>query len=200
MSEPQEVSYRKPLLISSTTLLLYSIAGGSIVNKISYFGSVIEFSRPEYLEYCLIVFMIYFLWRHWQETTVTRTNLYKMLDISIKLKDVEDRGPLWKYVVNERVDSKSGQGIELKILWFGKLLVPKKNHTQYDDFGDIETFKERPKPQSKICKSACMLISLSHMVKVFIKDTHFANSIFPVLVSFAAFIAYLCNQLAPACT
>ncbi|HAV1574371.1 TPA: hypothetical protein JG843_003886 [Vibrio parahaemolyticus] len=199
MSDIQEVSYRKSLLVTSTILLLYSVAGGKIINKFSYFGSAIELSRPEYLEYSLVAFVIYFLWRHWQTTATIREDLHRMLSTSIELTEDGDYPPLWKPIIKERINSFSGAGLEIKVLWFGRLEVPNKG-LGYDENGDIQSIAAKQEPPTKTSKFICKLISVSHAVKVFAIAPQFANSIFPTLVSLAALITYMWNQLVLICT
>ncbi|AUJ35375.1 hypothetical protein [Vibrio vulnificus] len=199
MSDNQEITYRKSLLITSTILLLYSVAGGNITNKLTYFGSAIEFSRPEFLEYALVAFIVYFFWRHWQTSTNSRLELKVMLDAVVILNSNAKFGPLWKYVINERIDNQHGNDLEVKIIWFGKFHIPDISST-YDHNGELQIFSQKEEPQSKRSKVACILISLLHTISVFIKKPHFANSIFPELISIAALIAYFWNLWVSVCT
>ncbi|EJK2117081.1 hypothetical protein NK428_004055, partial [Vibrio navarrensis] len=121
-----------------------------------------------------------------------------MLSTSMELSENGDYPPLWKHIIKERINSFSGAGLEIKILWFGKLEVPNKS-LGYDENGDIQTITAKPEPQTKLSKFICKLISVSHAVKVFAIAPHFANSIFPTLVSLAALIAYMWNQLVLIC-
>ncbi|WP_439830943.1 hypothetical protein [Aeromonas caviae] len=61
-----ERQYRKHLMIVSMVVLIYSIAGGAFDNDISFSGAKLSFSRPQWIEYFMIVVMLFLQWRHWQ--------------------------------------------------------------------------------------------------------------------------------------
>ncbi|HHQ4529475.1 TPA: hypothetical protein ACSP1Y_003271 [Aeromonas hydrophila] len=60
-----ERQYRKNLMIVSTIVLIYSIAGGSFGNDLSFSGAKLVFSRPEWIEFFMIAVMFFLQWRHW---------------------------------------------------------------------------------------------------------------------------------------
>ncbi|WP_421176563.1 hypothetical protein [Aeromonas jandaei] len=60
-----ERQYRKNLMIVSMIVLIYSIAGGAFDRDISFSGAKLTFSRPNWIEYFMIVIMLFLQWRHW---------------------------------------------------------------------------------------------------------------------------------------
>ncbi|WAG00082.1 hypothetical protein NRZ31_04750 [Aeromonas dhakensis] len=60
-----ERQYRKNLMIVSMIVLIYSIAGGSFGNDLSFSGAKLIFSRPQWIEVFMLVVMGFLQWRHW---------------------------------------------------------------------------------------------------------------------------------------
>lgn len=66
MADDKELGrlYRKHLMIVSTVIFIYSIAGGKFANKIELFGAGLTFNNPKLLEICAVLICIFMTWRH----------------------------------------------------------------------------------------------------------------------------------------
>ena len=71
--EPQ---YRKNLMLVSTVVLMFSIAGGKLGTKISFSGGEVTFAHPEYIELAFIISMLFLQWRHWLVSASIRARQY----------------------------------------------------------------------------------------------------------------------------
>ena len=67
MTEDRELErqYRKNLMIISSVMLVYSVAGGEIGGEINLSGVAIKFKNSGLLEWLGLLIMYFLCWRHW---------------------------------------------------------------------------------------------------------------------------------------
>ncbi|CAD7534735.1 hypothetical protein G9455_11725 [Aeromonas hydrophila] len=78
MVDDVEHQYRKNLMIVSSIMLIYSVAGGEFGGDITLSGIPIRFKSPQYIEWLGLVIMYFLWWRHWLVSESIRDRM-KML-------------------------------------------------------------------------------------------------------------------------
>lgn len=93
-----EQLYRKRLMILATCILIYVIAGGSLVGvgvggaEIQLLGAKLVFYRPKWLEYAAIAVMVYLWLRHKQFSSHEKEKLIKQVYAGLRIsKIISDR-------------------------------------------------------------------------------------------------------------
>ena len=80
-----EHQYRKNLMIISSVLLIYSIAGGEINGEINLSGVGVRFKNSGYLEWIGLIVMYFLWWRHLLVSKDIRDRMNSQVFIHLKL-------------------------------------------------------------------------------------------------------------------
>lgn len=189
-NETLEKQYRKSLLITSVILLLYSIAGGSFKDGLSFFGSKMTFTRPEFLEYFAVILVLFFTWKHWLSSATIRKTFSNDLSIIKSFKHYPTNN-LWAIILNDRIDSYDKCTFQVSINWFSKINIASHQFTTFGDEINIEINQNK---QGYLCKASCCVIQIYHLIKTTVSKPEFGDGILPFIIALLALIAYIINK------
>jgi hypothetical protein len=215
MDKDLERQYRKNLMVVASIVLIYSIAGGKMAADLSMFGAKLQFSRPDWLEWAMVVVMCFFWWRHNQVSADLRARqrsmaLRKMVLPNMVLDDLfqtkngnppylegDDR---WDEVCASRQYHEEFGPISRFYILYTRPFYISVGSGEFYARGDVEPFDGWQTSIHKVHHKLSILFAyVCSYVRYAFKSPEFGDGILPSLVTLAALLAwsfnFVCNLL-----